>query len=219
MTSWFIAVTVAAAIAPTGHWEGTLDTPQASMAFQIDLAQVDGTLTGAISIPAQKVRGLPLTTVVVDGRSITFGARSDQLLAATLADDSKTLEGTFSMGTFSFPFTLTRTGEASIAPRPTSAAVGADLEGTWHATAADGGADVHVDLTVTNRPDGTAIATIVNLDEGGLQLPVVISRDASAVTIESHVVESSFSGRLTANGEIVGTFRQDAAEVPLTFRR
>ncbi len=123
------------------------------------------------------------------------------------------------MEAYSFPFTLTRTGDAALTPAPTSVAVAKDLEGTWHGALTAGAADIHLVLTVVNRGDGSAVATVVNEDEGGLRLPVVISRDGSAVTIVSHVVESSFAGELSANGDIVGTFRQGAAEIPLTFRR
>jgi hypothetical protein len=219
MTSLIFAIAFAAAINPAGHWEGTLDTPQASIPFQVDIAQQDGGLAGAISIPQQRTNGLPLTKIVVEGASITFGARSDQLLAATIAEDGKTMAGTFTMDAYSFPFTLTRTGDATLAPLPASAAVGKELEGTWHGSLGDGGQEIHVVLAIANRGDGSAIATIVNEDEGGLRLPVVVSKTGSTVTIQSHVVESSFSGEMKGSGEIVGTFRQGATEVPMTFHR
>src|SRR5215831_10758638 len=116
MTSMVFAIAVAAVINPAGHWEGTLDTPQASIAFQVDIVRQDGQLAGAISIPQQRTNGLPLTKIVVDGAAITFSARSDQLLAATIAEDGKTMTGTFTMDAYSFPFTLTRTGDATLAP-------------------------------------------------------------------------------------------------------
>jgi hypothetical protein len=219
MTSFLFAVTVAAAINPAGHWAGTIDTPQASIPFQVDIAQRDGQLAGALTIPPQQIAGLPLTKIVVEGNSITFGARSDQLLAGTFGDDGRTLAGTFTTEAFTFPFTLTRTGDAALAPLPASAAVNKELEGTWRAMMPDGSRELHVLLTVTNRADGTALATIINESEGGLRLPVVLSRNGSAITLVSHVVESAFTGELNAKGDIVGTFRQGAAEVPLAFHR
>ena len=218
MASFFIALALVAAVSPSGHWEGALETPQARVAFQVDFAQTNGELAGAISIPQQRIKGLPLTKISVDGASITFGARSDQLLAATIADDGKTMAGTFTMETFAFPFTLTRTGEATLSPPPVSAGVPKALEGTWHGALGDG-PTLRLLLTIDSRADGSTLATIVNLDEGGLRLPVVVSAHGAAVTIESHVVESSFSGELNARDEIVGTFRQGAAEIPLVFHR
>jgi len=219
MTSMFVALAVAAAVSPSGHWEGTLETPQSSIAFQVDIAQVDGALAGAISIPQQHVKELPLTTIIMDGTSITFGARSDQLLSGDVDAAGTAIAGTYSAGPYSFPFTLKRTGDATIAPPPTSARVDSDLEGTWRGVLGDTAGELHLVLTMTNTPDGRAIATVVNEDEGGVRLPVVVSRQGRAVTIASHVVESSFTGELNARGEIVGTFHQGAAEIPLTFRR
>ncbi len=214
-----IALSLASSANPSGHWEGTVETPRASITIQVDFAQVDGALAGAITIPQQHLRNLPLTTIKVDGASITFGARSDQLLAGVLSEDGQTMSGTFSMDTYSFPFALARTGDGVVSPPPLSAHVGRELEGPWVATLADGGTELHLRLTIANRPDGAALATITNLDEGGLQLPVIVTTTGSHVTIESHVVESSFSGELAGSGELSGTFRQGDYTVPLTFRR
>ena len=219
MTSVLVAAALAVAINPSGHWEGSVDTPQASIAMQVDFAPVNGELAGAITIPQQHIAGLPLTKIAIDGSSITFGARTDQLMAATVDDGGKTMSGTFSLDSFSFPFSLTRTGDSKLAPRPTSAPFGKELEGTWHGALADTAGRLQLLLTMVNRPDGSAVATIVNLDEGSLQLPVVVSKQGTTVTIESHVVESAFTGELNANGELVGTFHQGAFEIPLTFTR
>ena len=219
MTCVFIALAVAATLNPVGHWEGTVETPQGTVGFQVDIAQVDGALAGAISIPQQRVKALPLTRIVVDGSSLTFGARADQLLSGDVDEQQATVAGSFRMDAYSFPFTMKRAGDPHLEPRPTSAPVASTLEGTWRATIAGPTAEAHVALTIENRSDHTAIATLVNLDEGGLQLPVVVSTSGASVTIESHVVESSFVGELTAGGELVGTFHQGAASAPVTFRR
>ena len=219
MTSFLVALTLAAAINPSGHWEGTLDTPQASIPFQVDFAQTDGALVGALSIPMQHLKALPLTKIVVDGNAVTFGARSDQLLSAIVAEDGKTMAGTFTADAFSLPFTLTRTGEAAIEPPPASPRIGKDLEGTWQASLGDGGVEAHVLLTMRNDPDGKARGEIVNLDEGGLRLPIAIAQTAAGVIIETRAVASTFAGVLNGAGELVGTYHQGALEIPVTFRK
>jgi hypothetical protein len=219
MTSFLLAVALAAAINPTGHWEGAVDTPQGSVTFEVDLATINGALGGAITVRSQHVSGLPLTKVVVDGWSITFGARSDQLLAATIAEDGKTMSGTFTMDAYSFPFTLTRIGEARIEPLPTSAPIAKELEGTWNGTLTGAAAEIHLVLTMSNEPDGMARATMVNVDEGGLRLPMRITQHASTISLTTSVVDGSFEGELSAKGELVGTYRQSGMAVPLTFHR
>ena len=75
-------------------------------------------------------------------------------------------------------------------------------------------------LTMANQVDGTAAGRIVNVDQGGLQVPVVIGQDGSSVTIESRVIAGAFSGRLNATGTaLVGTYTQGPLSSPLTFIR
>ena len=225
MTSVFAAVAVAAAVAaappsvdPSGHWEGAVNAPSTAVAFQVDIARTaSGALAGAITIPSQHLNELPLAKIAVDGASIVFGAREDQLLEAAIDGDK--MAGTFSFSTMSLPFTLTRTGDARLSPPPTSAHIPSELEGTWRGALDDGGSALDLVLTMTNQPDGTAVGTIVNLSEGGLRIPIVITRNASTITLESRAVEGTFTGELTPAGELKGTFRQGAAAVPLTFTR
>lgn len=224
MTSMLAALALAAAVAvpqravdPTGHWEGTVEAPAMTIAFQVDIGKTPDGFAGAITIPSQHLKGLPLTKIAVDAESVTFGAREDQLLSGSI--DGKTMSGSYSAGPMSLPFTLTRTGDAAIDPAPTSPAVSKQLEGTWRGTLDDTAGHLELVLTMTNRPDGTAVATIVNVSEGGLRIPVVVSQHASTVTVESRAVPGTFTGELTAAGELKGTFQAGDASAPLTFRR
>jgi hypothetical protein len=73
---------------------------------------------------------------------------------------------------------------------------------------------------MSNQADGTSTGSVTNLDEGGLEIPVVITQKGSSVTLDSTAVASSFSGTLNTEGtELVGTFHQASLELPLTFRR
>jgi hypothetical protein len=162
---------------------------------------------------------VPLTKIAVDGTAVTFAARTDQTMAAVVADDGATMSGTYSVEAHSFPFTLKRSGAPKLQPPLTSAPIASDLVGTWRGTLQAAGAEFRIVLTLRNDPDGTGRAAIVNLDEGGLQLPVLVTQQGSSVTLESHAVESSFTGEWTAGGILVGTFHQGPLSVPLTFRR
>jgi len=59
---------------PSGHWEATLKLPNnTSMDIEIDLTKNDkGEWAGTFGQPAQSVKGLPLSTVTADGRSVKF---------------------------------------------------------------------------------------------------------------------------------------------------
>jgi hypothetical protein len=78
------------AVDPSGHWEGSIQIPDRELTFEVDLARNEkGELSGTINTPAQKIMGIPLRTVVVDGTSVSFNARRDQPFKAVLSVDGK----------------------------------------------------------------------------------------------------------------------------------
>lgn len=204
---------------PSGHWRGEIETPGMNLTIEVDLAKNGaGTLIGTVGIPAQHVKGLPLAKLAVAGRTVTFGARDDQTLTGDLSDDGRTMSGTFSVAGATVPFLLTREGDAQIDPPIRSAAIGRELEGSWTATVEDTGN--RVALMLTNHPDGTATGSLVNLSEGGLQIPMRITQTGSSVTLEATVVAGSFSGTLNAAAtELSGTWTEGTVSKPVTFRK
>ncbi len=222
-----IAVVLAASIGfaqpsidPSGHWEGTGLVQNMSVPLQVDLVRgSDGRLSGTISVPGQRLKGLPLQTVAVEGTAIRFQAREDQPFSGKIADDGSSIAGEMTMNGAALPIALKRTGAAQIDPPPTSPAIGKALEGTWKGTlGTDGG--LRLVLTLVNHNDGTASGVLENLDEGGLHIPVAITEHGANVTIETSVVPGSFSGTMSDDGATLkGTYRQDGAEWPLTFTR
>ena len=207
------------AVDPSGHWEGVVQVPGMDVAFQIDFAKSSSGIGGTVSVPAQQLTGLPLQKAVADGRSIKFQARTDQWFDGTIADDGGSISGSYYVDGAVVPFTMTRKGDARIAPTVTSAAIGKELEGRWTATM-DAGGGMRLVLMMTNHPDGTATGVIVNLDQGGLQIPVKITQDGPRVTLETAVVEGSYAATLNASGtELAGTYTQGGRSLPLTFTR
>ena len=205
---------------PTGHWEGSLDAHGTDVAFQVDFAKNPaGGFIGSISIPGQRLKGLPLTKIDLDGRTITFGARSDQLMIATISPDNASMTGDFSSSAFTGAFVLTRAGGPQVASAPRSAAIGKELEGRWTGVLdVDGG--LHLVLTLANQADGTSIASLVNVDEGGVMIPLTVTADGPQVTLTTTTIDGRFAGTLRATGtELAGTFTQGALSAPLTFRR
>jgi hypothetical protein len=65
-----------------------------------------------------------------------------------------------------------------------------------------------------------AIGSLVNLTEGGLELPLAIEETADGVLLRTAPLDSSFSGTLSTDAGILdGTFRQGAQSVPVTFQK
>jgi len=208
---------------PSGHWVGSIDIPDRTIDFQADFAKNNsGELVGAITVRSDDGDGFPfaLNRIAIDGTSIMFYARSDQAFHGVLSIDGAIMSGTTALSGYELPFDMRRTGDAQLAPAPMSAAVGKELEGDWNATLEIAGTQFHFVLTLANQPDGTAMARIVDLDEGGLVIPVVVMQQASHVTYESRGVRSSFAGELNAAGtELAGTWSQRDVSAPLSFHR
>jgi hypothetical protein len=206
---------------PSGHWQGTLQAPGMEMPFEIDLARsASGQLGGTISIPAQKIKGLPLTKVAMTGTSISFQARSDQPFTGVVADDRQSITGEFLIAGNSLPFTMTRTGDAAIQPPPTSQAITKPLEGRWTATMMAEGTPHHLVLTLVNNADGTSSGRIVNLDQGGLELPLRITQKGASITLDLVPLAGTFSATLNEAGtELAGIFLQGPVSAQVTFRK
>ena len=206
---------------PSGHWQGALQAPAMQVPFDLDLAKdAAGRFSGTLSVPAQKITGLPLTKVAVEGTTLNFQARSDQPFSGVLSDDRQSITGEFLISGNSLPFALTRTGAAQIEAPRKSAALSKQLEGTWTATLIVEGMAHQLVMTLVNHPDGSASGRIVNEGEGGLELPIAIVQQGSAVTIETLPVASTVTATLNESGtSLDGTIAQGSATAHVTFRR
>ncbi|MGH9144781.1 MAG: hypothetical protein ACRD2I_26890, partial [Vicinamibacterales bacterium] len=191
---------------------------------EIDLAKNDeGAVDGRFSQPAQNVKGLPLSNVTVDGRSISLELKATNgggLFRGTLAD-AGTISGEFvtTEGGYNIPFDLKRTGDAQIAPPPRSAPIDKELEGRWRGAVDVGGKSERLVLTMRNNADGTASGTILDLDGSNVEIPVAMTQRASSLIVEVAVVNAMFTATLNPGNELVGTWSQGAINLPLTLTR
>jgi hypothetical protein len=204
----------------SGHWKGTIEIPNSPVAFEMDIARnARGEYVGTATTGTEKAT-VPLLKIGVDGKQLTFYARTDQPFLGEISDSGRMISGTATLSGYALPFSMGRTGEAAIEPRPTSPAVSRELEGVWKGAMSAGGAQYHLVVTIVNQPDGRATATSVSVDEGGLMLHLAVSQNGSSVTFLSRNVPISFAGALNAAGtELTGTLSQGATSVPLAFMR
>ncbi|NNF13151.1 MAG: hypothetical protein HKN72_08005 [Gemmatimonadetes bacterium] len=93
-----------------GSWEGTLEAgPQTLQIIYHVTRGDDGGLTGTMDVPAQGASGIPLTTVTVEGQTLTmtFPVPGGGTYEGAI-DDSGVISGTFTQGPASFPMELAR---------------------------------------------------------------------------------------------------------------
>jgi len=212
---------------PSGHWEGGIETPEGSIGVVVDLTKDSaGQLAGTIGVPPQNLRGFPLVIESADGRAITFrfkGTPGNRVFQGVVAEDGTSMSGEFIQSGFTMRFALARKGAAQIDTPIRSAPISKNLEGPWSATLEgtyQNGIKRTVVLTLSNQPDGSSTGTIFNSGEG-LEVPIAsITQDASTITLDLRAVGGTFSGKVNTEGtEIVGSFIQGTAVLPLTFRR
>jgi len=200
----------------SGHWEGRLEGP-AERAFEVDFVKAAGGYTGTIGIPAENLKGLPITKVTLNGKAIYFRAREDQPFNGYVSEDGKLMTGDMSLEGFSIPVSLTRTGDPRIEPAAKSPAIAKELEGAWNGTISG----LRLVLRLANQPDGTSTGRVVNLDQGNLEIPIsAITQAESGVTFDLKAIHASYSGKLNESGtELVGTYSEGSRSAPLTFTR
>ena len=212
---------------PSGHWEGTVRIPEMELKIEVDLAKNSkGELAGIFATPTQGLKGFPLSTVTVEGRSVRFVLKADKepsTFVGVVSADGKSISGEASQAGKSAPFSLTRTGEARIPPAPRNPPIGKEYEGTWNGTLDAGQGPIRLILKMANQPDGTAAGTIASPDGSGVEVPIGIAQKAANLTIEVPSVGASFAGVLNpAKTELAGTWiqgTQGSTGLPLTFRR
>jgi hypothetical protein len=176
---------------------------------------------GAASFPEMNARGLVLTAIAVQGRSVTFaikGAPGDPTFKGTLSEDAKTLGGDFTQGPVTGTFTLAWKGEAKFEAPPKNAPLSKDFEGSWEGALEVNGATLRLNLKLTNQ-DGGATGTLISIDQGGAEIPL-----NSIVQTDAHLkftvpgVGGSYEGDLK-DGRISGTWTQGPGSLPLSFKR
>ena len=214
--------TRARSVDPSGHWEGAITIPGGAIPFQVDLAKnAAGKLTATYSRPENGLKGLPLANVTLDGAAIAFELTVDGgVKFQGVLDDRKTISGDVTAPIGNAPFSMTRTGDAQVIAVPRNSAISPSLEGTWNGTLPLAGKNLRLVLRMTNAPDGTAAATIVSVDQGGIEFPLGLTQKGTTLTLNTPAIGGDFfAGALNDAGELTGTFSQGPVTAPLTFVR
>jgi hypothetical protein len=214
----------AQAVDPSAHWVGAIDTPEMSMAIEIDLGKgTNGQFVATFAQPQQGVKGLPFSSVTVDGRAVRLVLKAgpeNSTFEGTLSPDGNELSGTASQAGMSAPFKLTRHGAARIVQAPKSAPIAKELEGTWSGALDVGGRQQRLIVTLTNHADGSSTGTVMSPDGSGVAIPAAITQGEATVTIDVPSVGAGFVGMLNGSGgELTGTWTQAQVTLPLTLKR
>jgi pimeloyl-ACP methyl ester carboxylesterase len=103
----------------TGEWAGRIGVPGAPVEIGIRLTAENGKLRGEIDIPAQAIKAMPLSDVLLEGRELSFrlpDMGGDAWFRGTFETDGKSIPGAFTQFGQSFPLVL-RPGPAAGRPQ------------------------------------------------------------------------------------------------------
>jgi hypothetical protein len=216
------AIPVSAQDGCRGHWSGSVEVPQQSLAMEVDLDRTSSGWVGAIGIPAQNSSGIPLESISFTDGKCTFrikGVPGEPTFKGGLSEDGKSMSGTFSQGAGSFPFKFTRTGDAKIEPEKKSPEVAKEFVGSWEG-ALEAGQTLRLVLKIANE-NGASKAVLVSLDQGGVEIPVSsIEQKDLNLKLEVKMVGGGYEAALNKEGtELSGTWTQAGNSMPLKLAK
>jgi len=207
-----------------GHWQGEIQIPDRVLSITVDLGKsAAGAWIGSMTVIATTSVDVPLSAIAVTDTAVKFAAKlpGDTTFEGRLSTDGKALNGNVANSQGAVPFVLTRSGEASVKVPPPSSQLVKSFEGSWNGTlSVPGRTPMQLLLKVSAAPDGTAQATLVNLDQGNeeIQLTTVVTT-GNQLQMETRLISGTYSGTLGADGTIAGEWGQGGAKAPLTFKK
>jgi fermentation-respiration switch protein FrsA (DUF1100 family) len=101
-----------------GDWAGSLNTGAVALRLVLHITRAPAGLAATVDSPDQNARGIPVTSVTLDGSTLKFelaplGASFEGKLNA----DATSVQGTFTQGGASFPLALSRAKDAAAVER------------------------------------------------------------------------------------------------------
>jgi len=206
----------------SGHWEGKIQIPNHELTVTVDVARnADGAWIGSVSIPPSAI-DVPLTDIAVDRQAVRFaaGLPGRTSFEGALSSDAAAVSGTVSNAEGGVPFQLARSGAANVKVPPPSSRLTNGFEGTWQGVLSADGTSRRIAMKLTAAPDGTAIATLVAVDQGNQEIgvtTVLIQNDQLQLDVRS--VSGHYEGTLGPDGQISGEWTEPAVRLPLVFKR
>lgn len=207
-----------------GHWTGGEQIPDhAPVIVEIDLDRGSDGWIGSLSIPAQKVSGIPLEAITYADGMWSFrikGMADIPTYRGTLSQDGKTIEGDYTEGTLKVRFKFTRAGEPNVEIAKASPPVAQGFVGDWEGTLKLGRGDRTI-LRISNGESGSR-AVLISVDEGGPQVPATsIEVRGSVLTM---VLKPLGGARYVAEinkdaTELKGILNFGGNDVPLNFKK
>jgi len=211
--------------AGAGHWEGVIKGAGKDVAITVDLAvDQNGTWVGAMGLPAQGAKDIPLSGITVQGDAVhfrMFDAAASPVFDGKMAAGGAAISGQVSGSGESTGFELKRTGEAVIETPRASTPLSSDFVGTWEGLLGSGAGQLHLELKLVMGADGNGAGTLASAGSASMAIPITtITQKGNGLEFEIRAIGGRYSGVLgESRVEITGNWTQGGATTPLTFQR
>ncbi|MGD0000716.1 MAG: hypothetical protein ABSE21_11520 [Bryobacteraceae bacterium] len=222
LVALLISAALSAQDGPRGRWTGSIDIPGHTAAVEIDLDKTAKGWVGSMALPVQKASGIPLEAIAFADGKWTFrikGLPEAPTFTGTLSADGLTLSGDFAQGDASFPFQLSRAGDAQVAATKPSPAVPREFLGTWEGTLLDQGVPKRMVFKIANDESG-ASAVLISVKVGA-EIPVAtIEQKDAELKLSVQAVGGEYWGEINQDGtELSGSWTQSGNNLPLKFKK
>lgn len=96
----------------------------------------------------------------------------------------------------------------------------ARFDGTWQGSLSVNGARIRVVFHVSRSDDDTLAASLDSPDQGATGIPVdSVAVDGDSIRFDVGAINAAYTGKLSGEGSIAGTWRQGGVELPLEVTR
>jgi hypothetical protein len=206
-----------------GHWEGVIKGANRDVAITVDLLpNPRGGWTGAMGIPDQGAKDIPLSGIAIQADSVRFrmfDSPDSPVFDGRISGEN--ISGSVSGGGESTAFQLKRTGAAILQPPRPSTRLSKEFEGTWEGLLGAGDRQLHLILKLAASADGTGAGSLSTAGGTSPDIPITtITQKENRLDFEVRAISGSYSGTLNqGRGEISGNWTQGGATVALVFQR
>src|SRR5262249_12847105 len=137
-------------------------------------------------------------------------------------------DGNLSQSGQTFPFHMTRKGDATLGAKPTDGPAlvtqgvpGKGAEGEWHGVLSAGPISLRLIVKIKRNAEGKLVASMDSIDQGAKDLPIdSIDFDGKTLMYSMSAISGSYAGTLSEDGaKFTGTWSQGGGSAPLELLR
>jgi pimeloyl-ACP methyl ester carboxylesterase len=201
-----------------GSWEGTIKVnAQVELRITLDVKKAkDGKLSAKWGSPDQGANDLDMDTIALNGKELTFEAKSVQATYKGKLNEAGTeIAGDWTQpgGTFALTFKRPDTKAAIKVPK--------EMEGIWEGKLKTPGGELRLVLKAEKDKAGALKASILSPDQTPTPIPIsAIDLKDGVLTWKSKAVGGSYEGKQNKDGTAYeGEFEQNGTKMPLTLKK